>query len=190
MQKPLSDQLHSMREYYDTGATHSYSFRKEQLKKLKAALLKYEQDLYDALYTDLKKSKEESYATEFGLVLAEINVALKNLHRWMEPHSAGTDLVNLPSRSKIYRDSLGVVLIIAPWNYPLQLLLIPLAGAIAGGNCAIVKPSELAPATAAIIEKIILEAFPPEYVKCVQGDGAAVIPQMMHAFRFDHVFYT
>jgi len=153
-------------------------------------VLKYEQDLYDALYADLKKNKEETYATELGLVLAEINVALKNLHRWMEPHSAGTDLVNLPSRSKIYRDSLGVVLIIAPWNYPLQLLLIPLAGAIAGGNCVVLKPSEFSPATASVIEKIISASFEDQYIKVIQGEGAVVVPEMMNAFRFDHVFYT
>lgn len=190
MQNSLIDQLHSIRQYYNTGDTHSYAFRKEQLRKLKMAILKYEQDLYDALYTDLKKNKEEAYATELGLLLAEINVALKNLHRWMEPQRAGTDLVNFPSRSKIYNDPLGVVLIIAPWNYPVQLLMIPLAGAIAAGNCVVLKPSELAPVTASVIEKIISATFGDNYVKVIQGDGAIVVPQMMNAFRFDHVFYT
>ncbi len=157
---------------------------------MKQVLLKYEQQIYDALYKDLKKSKEESYASELGLLLAEINVTLKNLRRWLQPQSAGTDLVNLPSRSKIYRDPLGVVLIIAPWNYPLQLLLIPLVGAIAGGNCAVLKPSELAPATSSIINEIISETFSREYIEIVEGEGAAVIPMMMNSFRFDHVFYT
>src|SRR5258705_5680777 len=186
----LLPSLFAARSYFNSGATRSYAFRKAQLQKFKQAILANEGAINLALYQDLKKSPEEAYASELGLLLAEINVTLKKLRLWMQPVNAGTDLVNLPSSSKIYRDPLGVVLIISPWNYPLQLLLIPLVGAIAGGNCAIVKPSELAPATAAIIEKIILEAFPPEYVKCVQGDGAAVIPQMMHAFRFDHVFYT
>src|ERR1700752_2394129 len=108
----------------------------------------------------------------------------------MQPQSAKTDLVNLPSLSKIYRDPLGVVLIIAPWNYPLQLLLIPLVGAVAGGNCVVLKPSELSSATASIIEKIIGETFSPEYIKVIQGDGAVTIPPMMENFRFDHVFYT
>jgi len=186
----ITGHLSAMRQYFHTGATRDYEFRKEQLKKLKQAVLNHEQDIYNALYQDLKKSKEESYATELGLLLAEINVALRNLRRWMQPQTTSTDLVNLPSRSKIYRDPLGTVLIISPWNYPLQLLLIPLVGAIAGGNCAVIKPSELAPATAALIEQIVKENFPPEFVKVVQGDGAAVIPEMMNSFRFDHVFYT
>jgi aldehyde dehydrogenase (NAD+) len=190
MQDPLIKQLQSMSEYYHSGATRSYAFRREQLQKFKAALLKYEEEIYTALYTDLKKSKEESYASELGLLIAEINVALKNLRSWMKPHAAGTDLVNFPSQSKIYRDPLGVVLIIAPWNYPLQLLLIPLAGAIAGGNCVVLKPSELAPATASVVEKIISETFETRYIKTIQGDGATVVPEMMNAFRFDHVFYT
>jgi len=152
--------------------------------------LNHEQEIYDALYKDLKKSKEESYASELGLLLAEINVTIKNLRRWMQPQSAKTDLVNLPSRSKIYRDPLGVVLIIAPWNYPLQLLLIPLVGAIAGGNCAVIKPSELAPATSSIINEIISEIFSTQYIEVAEGDGAAIIPMMMDSFRFDHIFYT
>jgi aldehyde dehydrogenase (NAD+) len=182
MQDPLIDQLQSMNEYYRAGATRSYAFRREQLKKFKAALLKYEDEIYTALYTDLKKSKEESYASELGLLMAEINVALRNLRSWMKPQTARTDLVNFPSRSKIYRDPLGVVLIIAPWNYPLQLLLIPLAGAIAGGNCVVLKPSELAPATASIVEKIISETFESCYIKIIQGDGAILVPEMMNAF--------
>jgi len=182
--------LSAARGYFNSGATRSYEFRKAQLQKFKETILANEAPINQALYADLKKSSEEAWASELGLLMAEINVTLKHLRQWMQPVSAGTDLVNLPSTSKIYRDPLGVVLIIAPWNYPLQLLLIPLVGAIAGGNCAVIKPSELAPATAAVIEKIITEAFAPEHVKLVQGDGAAVIPAMMNAFRFDHVFYT
>src|SRR6185369_14331112 len=131
-----------------------------------------------------------AYASELGLLLAEINVALKNLHRWMEPQKVGTDLVNFPSQSKIYRDPLGVVLIIAPWNYPLQLLLIPLTGAIAAGNCVVLKPSELAPATAKVMSDIISKIFPQEYILYVEGDGAQVVPALMNYFRFNHVFYT
>jgi aldehyde dehydrogenase (NAD+) len=186
----LLPSLSATRQFFNSGATRSYEFRITQLKKFKQAILAHEKEINDALYTDLKKSPEETYASELGLLLAEINVTIKNLRGWMRPQTAGTDLVNLPSSSKIYRDPLGVVLIIAPWNYPLQLLLIPLVGAIAGGNCAIIKPSELAPATAAVIEKIISTVFPAEYVKVIQGDGAIAVPAMMNAFRFDHVFYT
>ena len=190
MANTVADQLTDMQAFYNTGTTRQYNFRKEQLLKLRNTLLKYEEEVYNALYADLGKNKEEAYATELGLVLAEINHTLKHLHNWMEPKSVGTTLVNLPSSSKIYRDSLGVVLIIAPWNYPLQLLLLPLAGAIAGGNCVVLKPSELAPATATLIEKIITETFNPAYVKVFNGDGAEIVPRLMNEFRFDHIFYT
>ena len=186
----LINELEIMRTYYDSGVTRSYDYRKDQLVKFKKVLLKYEQEIYAALFTDLKKSKEESYATELGLLLAEINTMLKNLKQWMQPESVTTQLVNLPSSSKIYRDPLGVVLIIAPWNYPFQLMMLPLAGAIAGGNCVVLKPSELAPATSAVIQKIVSEIFPKEYIKVVEGDGAAVVPEMMNGFQFNHVFYT
>jgi len=182
--------LSSMRTYFESGAALSYEFRKNQLLQLKQAVLQHEEEIYTALYADLKKSREEAYATELGLLLAEINSAIKNLSKWMRPKSVATDLVNLPSSSKIYRDPLGVVLIISPWNYPFQLLLIPLVGAIAGGNCVVLKPSEFAPATVSVIEKIISKIFSQEYVHVVQGDGAEVIPAMMQLFRFDHVFYT
>jgi aldehyde dehydrogenase (NAD+) len=185
-----TEQLQAMRNFFSSDAASTYAFRIEQLKKLKQAILKYEQEISTALYTDLKKSPEEAYSTEIGLLLAEINVAIKKLRYWMEPQSVSTDLANLPSGSKIYRDPQGVVLIIAPWNYPLQLLLIPAVGAIAGGNCTVLKPSELAPATAAVAEKIISETFADDYIKVVQGDGVAVVPAMMNNFRFDHVFYT
>jgi aldehyde dehydrogenase (NAD+) len=179
-----------MLAFYRSGATRSLAFRKEQLKKLKHALTRYETQIADALYTDLKKSPEEAYGTETGLVHSEISNTLKNLHKWLDSKDAATNLVNLPSESKVYSDPLGVVLIIAPWNYPMQLLLMPLVGAMAGGNVAVLKPSEVAQATAAVIEKMITETFPPNYVRVVQGDGADVVPVMMRNFRFDHVFYT
>lgn len=184
------EEIHKLRSYFETGTTRSLSFRKEQLKKLKSAVQNNETAISNALYADLKKGPEEAYATEIGLLLTEINVTLKNLANWMHPKEAGTDLVNFPSKSKIYRDPLGVVLIIAPWNYPFQLLLIPLVGAIAGGNVAVIKPSEVAPATAAVIGKMISETFDANYIKVVCGDGAEVVPAMMKNFRFDHVFYT
>jgi aldehyde dehydrogenase (NAD+) len=186
----LIPSLVKLRDFYNTGGTRSYTFRKNQLNLLKQSLLKYEKEIEAALYTDLKKNKEETYATETGLILAEINVALTNLNRWMRPRRTGTNLVNLPSSSKLYCDPLGVVLIIAPWNYPLQLLLIPLVGAIAGGNCVICKPSEFSPATTRLVEKMIVEIYSPDYIKVITGDGADVVPAMMKNFRFDHVFYT
>ena len=176
--------------YFKTGITRSYAFRKEQLLKLKAAVLKYEKELYEALYTDLKKSPEESWVTEIGFLIAEINHTLKHLRQWMKREKVPTNLLNVPSRSYVYKEPLGTVLIIGPWNYPLQLLFTPLAGAIAAGNCIVLKPSEFAPATAAVMKKLIAETFPPDYILFAEGDGATIVPQLMESFRFDHVFYT
>jgi len=182
--------LENLRTFFNSGNTQSYAFRKEQLNRLKSSILKHEQDLYDALYTDLKKSPEEVWVTETGMVISELNSAIKKLSKWMKPKRVSTNLLNLPSRSRILSEPLGVVLIIAPWNYPFQLLINPLIGAIAAGNCVVLKPSEFAPATDAVMKKIIEETFPKEYILYVQGDGAAVIPEMMNNFTFDHVFYT
>lgn len=186
----LTDALLRMRHYYESGVTRSFRFRKEQLQHLKRALHKYEQALHDALYADLKKSPEESWVTETGFIQTEINVALKGLRNWMQPERVSTNLLNLPSSSYIMREPLGVVLIIAPWNYPFQLLFAPLIGAIAAGNCIVLKASEFAPATAAIMKELIEQTFPKEYILYTEGDGAAIVPAMMQAFRFDHVFYT
>ncbi|HEV8506898.1 MAG TPA: aldehyde dehydrogenase [Chitinophagaceae bacterium] len=186
----LIGRLHSLRQFYNTGHTRPYRFRKEQLQNLKSAILLHEKELHDALYADLKKSPEESWVTETGFLISEINSALKNLQQWMQPEKAKTNLVNFPSSSFIMREPMGVVLIMGPWNYPLQLLFTPLVGAIAAGNCVVVKPSEFAPATSAIMKKIIGETFSPEYISCVEGEGSQVVPLMMNNFRFDHVFYT
>lgn len=182
--------LANMRQYYDSGATRSYAFRKAQLQKLKAALLAAETDLHTALYTDLKKNPEECWVTETGFLLSEINATLKKLKEWMQPQPAGTNLVNLPSKSYLLSEPLGVVLIIAPWNYPLQLLFTPLVGAIAAGNCVVLKSSEFAPATSTVMKRIIEQSFPPEYILFTEGDGAEVVPALMNNFRFDHVFFT
>lgn len=184
------NQLQAMRNYFNSGVTRPYAFRKEQLKKLRAAVLQHEAALHEALHTDLKKSPEESWVTETGFLLSEINATLKNFKKWMQPELVKTNLVNLPSKSFVMKEPLGTVLIIGPWNYPLQLLFTPLAGAIAAGNCAVLKASEFAPATAAVMKKIIDSTFAPEYILFTEGDGATVIPAMMSNFSFDHVFYT
>jgi aldehyde dehydrogenase (NAD+) len=186
----LVQDLGNMRRFFQSGATQSYAYRKTQLQKLKAAVLKHETALHEALYADLKKSPEECWVTETGFLLSEINATLRSLRGWMRPEPVGTNLVNLPSSSYIMPEPLGTVLVIGPWNYPLQLLFTPLVGAIAAGNCVVLKASEFAPATAAVMQTIIDEIFPKEYVLLVQGDGAEVVPAMMKNFVFDHVFYT
>jgi aldehyde dehydrogenase (NAD+) len=186
----IQQKLQRLRDFYENGSTRTLAFRKHQLQLLKTAMLKYEQQLYDALYSDLKKSPEESWVTELGVVMTEINLALRSLPQWMQRERVKTNLVNLPSSSFILREPLGVVLIISPWNYPLQLLFNPLIGAIAAGNCIVLKPSELAPATATVMGEIIREIFIEEYILFVEGDGAQVVPALMDNFRFNHVFYT
>ena len=184
------DQLHRLRAFFRSSATHPYAFRKRQLEKLRKVLLDHEQDIYDALQADLHKNREEVWVTETGMVLAEINHALRHLKTWMAPENMRTNLANLPSSSYILKEPLGVTLIIGPWNYPVQLLLNPLVGALAAGNCVVVKPSEYNPATAALMQRIIEAAFPPEQVLCVPGEGAQVVPAMLEQFRFDHIFFT
>lgn len=186
----MQNNLNALQQFFNTNATTSYQFRRNSLLKLKATLLKYEQEIYAALYTDLKKSKEDAYVTELGLVLSEISHTLKHLKKWMAPKRVGTNLLNLPGSSKIYKQPLGVVLIIAPWNYPLQLALMPLVGAIAAGNCVVLKPSELAPQTASITQIILDEAFASQHVITLQGDGATVVGQAISNFTFAHIFYT
>jgi aldehyde dehydrogenase (NAD+) len=186
----MSTSLKLMREYYESGVTKPLSFRKEQLQKLSNAIVNYEQEIYDALYADLKKSKEESWVTEIGILLAEIRFTLKHLEQWMKPEKVKTNLLNFPSSSFIYKEPLGVVLIISPWNYPFQLLLKPMVGAIAAGNCVVLKSSEYAPATSSVIKKIIESIFDSKFVLFTEGDGAAIVPEMMNSFVFDHVFFT
>ena len=179
-----------MREYFNTGETKTFSFRKQQLKRLRAAILSHEKELHDALNIDLKKSPEESWVTETGFLINEINHCLKHLQQWMQPEKVKTNLLNFPSASFVMKEPLGVVLIIGPWNYPLQLLFTPLVGAMAAGNCVVLKASEFAPATGDVMKKIIEENFKPDYILFTEGDGAEVVPQMVKNFRFDHIFYT
>lgn len=186
----LTKQLQALQQYFETGATQTVAFRKQQLAALKNTVLKYEQELYTALYTDLKKSKEEVWVTEIGFFLSELRTTINNLNKWCKPESVRTNLLNFPSSSFIQYEPLGVVLIIAPWNYPFQLLFTPLIGAIAAGNCVVLKPSEFTIATEAVMKKIIEEAFDNHYVLYIEGDGATIVPAMMESFRFHHVFYT
>jgi len=186
----MEQMLASMRSYFQSGATQSLSFRKAQLLRLRDAIIAHEAALYAALYQDLKKGKEECWVTENGFVIAELNATISNLEAWLEPTPVATNLLNLPSSSRIEKEPLGVVLIIGPWNYPFQLLFTPLIGAIAAGNCVVLKPSEFASATEQVMKDIIASCFEPEYILYMSGDGASVIPAMMQSFVFDHVFYT
>ena len=186
----MNTQLEALRQYFQSGETQSFDFRLLQLKRLKQAVLDNEQVLYKALYADLKKTDEDAWATEIGFFLSELNYTIKHLQEWMGPNPVPTNLVNLPSTSYTIQEPLGVVCIIAPWNYPFQLLFTPLIGAIAGGNCAVLKPSEFAPATAAVMGKMIADLFPHNYMLYLEGEGAVVLPPLLSENRFDHIFYT
>lgn len=182
--------LQLMRDYFETGVTKPIRFRQEQLQKLKKAVEKYQEHLDDALYKDLGKSKEEVWLTETGMVLSEIRFFLKHLEDFMTPQKVSTNLLNMPGKSYIMPEPLGMVLVIGPWNYPFQLLFMPLIGAIAAGNCVMLKPSEFASNTEKVMQQIIEETFDVKYVSYVTGDGATVVPEMMENFTFDHVFFT
>lgn len=186
----MSANFNPLRAYFMSGATQPYEFRLLQLQRLKKVVLEHERQLYDALYADLKKTDEDAWATEVGFFLSELNYTIKHLKDWMEPKSVATNLVNLPSTSFTIQEPLGVVCIIAPWNYPFQLLFTPLIGAIAGGNCAVLKPSEFAPATAKVMSKIVAALFPTNYILYIEGEGAVVLPSLLTENRFDHIFYT
>jgi aldehyde dehydrogenase (NAD+) len=180
--------LHKQRKYFDEGNTLSVDFRINQLKKLREVIVKHEEDIKLALYKDLRKSATEAYVTEIGIVLMEIEDTLRNLRTWAKPTRMPTTLFHKLASSYVYHDPLGTVLIISPWNYPFQLLIAPLIGAISGGNTMILKPSELSPNTSELVNKIISENFAPEYIKVILG-GIAESKALLEE-KFDHIFFT
>lgn len=159
-----------------------------KLKKLKQVLEAAEEEIFIALDTDLRKSRFETAVTELYFTYAEIDHAIKSLASWMKPKSVGKTMSNLFASNKIYYEPIGVCLIIAPWNYPLQLIMSPLISAIAAGNCAILKPSELSSSTAGVIHKIISNTFDEREIACFEGDVA--ISTALLKLPFDHIFFT
>ncbi|MCL9970896.1 aldehyde dehydrogenase [Anoxybacillus kestanbolensis] len=184
----MNELLEKQKRYFQTGETLSLDFRLKQLMRLKETIKKHEQIIMDTLKVELNKSPLEAYTTEIGVVYEEINFITKRLVRWMKPQRVPTPLTHFGSKSYIYPEPYGVSLIIAPWNYPFQLAISPLVGAIAAGNCAIVKPSEYTPAMSTLLKTIVSEAFPEEYVAVVEG-GVDVSQQLLN-LRFDHIFFT
>lgn len=177
-------------DYFNSGVTRPIDFRIKCLTSLRKTIIEHEKEIVSALYMDLRKSEFEAFGSEIGQVIKEIDFTIKSIRDWVRPQSVATPLMFLPSSSKIYRDPLGTVLIIGPWNYPFLLTMSPLVSAIAGGNTIFLKPSEEAAHTALLIEKLMSRTFGSEYVRVVQGVGAEVIPSMMSDVRFDHVFFT
>jgi len=182
--------LVALRNHFNSGATRPLAYRKNALKALRGQLVAHEEELLAAMHADMRKPRFEAYMSDIGLVLGAIDHALDQLDDWAGPQRIATPLSVQPAESTLYREPLGVVLIIAPWNYPVLLLLSPLIGAVAAGNCAVLKPSEAVPHTTAVVAKLIRQVFDPAHVLVVEGDGATVVPALMERFRFDHVFFT
>ncbi len=164
------------------------TFRINQLKSLKQILQNNEDEIYTALKKDLSKPPFETYTTELGLIIKEIDFFIKNLSKWIKPEKVKTSWLHFKSASHIYKVPYGVVLIIAPWNYPLQLSLIPLVGAIAAGNCVILKPSEHSPETSRLLSNLIKQVFARDYIAVVRGEVDTA--QKLLEKDFDYIFFT
>jgi len=176
------------RQHFQTGVTRPLAYRQKQLQRLQTAIESRESTLLDALHADLRKSPREAYTSEIGFVLGESLHALKHLPSWMTPQRRHLPLLAWPGKACVTSEPFGVALIIGPWNYPFQLLLAPLIGAIAAGNCAILKPSEFAPLTAAVTAELVAGNFPPEYLTVVEGERPAA-EALLHE-KFDIIFFT
>jgi aldehyde dehydrogenase (NAD+) len=180
--------IDKQRAFFKSGATRDISFRKGQLRTLKEALCRYEKDIVQAVYDDLRRPATEAYFGETLFLESEINYTLKHLHRWVKTRHVATPLMHSPGRSEILPEPYGVALVLAPWNYPFLLLLDPLVGIIAAGNCGVLKPSELAPASSALALSMVSEYFDSAYIAGVEGgidESKTLLAQ-----KFDYIFYT
>lgn len=184
----IKEILDRQRAWFSSRETLKVSFRMEALKKLKASIQLYEKEIFDALKKDLNKAPFESYATEVGIVIAELSDAIRNLRKWSRVRKVRTPIVLFKSSCFIVPEPYGVVLIMSPWNYPFQLSIAPLVGAIAAGNCAVLKPSAYSPAVSAVINKIIKSCFDEKYITVIEG-GREANQQLLNE-KFDYVFFT
>lgn len=184
----INDIVAKQRTFFASGQTRDLRFRKEMLHKLNNGLKKWEKSLCDSLWSDLHKSYEEAFMTEVGLVYGEIGDAIRHLNKWAKRRKKKTPLTGLPSSSYIVREPLGNTLIVSPWNYPVQLILNPLVGAIAAGCTAIMKPSPYVPNVSATLGKMIADTFDEKYIAVVQGDRT--VNAELFAKRYDLVFLT
>ncbi|PEJ57633.1 MULTISPECIES: aldehyde dehydrogenase [unclassified Bacillus (in: firmicutes)] len=178
----------SQNAFFQTGKTRSYEFRIQQLVKLYKVISENEKLILEAVKKDLNKSEFEGFFGDVALILHEITYVKKQLRKWMKPSKVQTPITHFGSSCKVYREPYGVNLIISPWNYPFQLTFIPLIGAIAGGNTAIIKPSELTPNSSALIARLIKETFSSEFIACIEG-GVEESTALLNE-RFDHIFFT
>lgn len=180
--------LQAHRRYFHNGNTRSIPFRLEQLKKLSDAIRRHEQKLLSALYKDLRKNEFEAYTTEIGYTLNSIRHSMKHLRQWAKPQKVRTPIYHVGSKSYMYKEPYGTILIVGPFNYPFQLLIEPLIGAIAAGNCAILKPSENTPTVAAAVKQLIQETFDDSYIRVIEGERETT-SALVNA-PFDYIFFT
>lgn len=178
----------ALRSYFDTGATKARDWRMSQLDALEHFLMERERDIVDALQADLRKPETEAFVSEIGMTLSELRSAKKNLASWMKPERVRTPVVAMPGHSYVYREPLGVVLIIGPWNYPFQTVVLPMVGALAAGNCVVLKPSEIAPNVSNMLAHWIPKYLDRKAVQVWQGG----VPETTALLRekWDHIFYT
>lgn len=184
----LRHQLERQRQYFQSGQTKSYAHRMAALNKIEAWIHKHEAMIQDALYQDLRKAPSEAYMSEIGMTLSELRFQMKHLRKWMKPVSVPMPLAHFYSRGFYDHEPYGVVLIMAPWNYPFLLCMEPLIGAIAAGNCVVLKPSAYAPHTSSLLAKMIEALFDPAFITCIEG-GREANTQLLEE-RFDYIFFT
>jgi acyl-CoA reductase-like NAD-dependent aldehyde dehydrogenase len=184
----IGEIVRQQRDFFSTGQTKNLDFRIDRLKHLKQVVLDNRAAIIEAIDADLGKSEFETVTTEIVIVVQEIDYVLKHIKAWAKPKRTSVSLNLFPASARIYPEPLGVVLIISPWNYPFQLAISPLIGAIAAGNCAIVKPSEIAPHTSRLLAEIIEKNFDPAYITVAEG-GVETSQQLLEE-KFDHIFFT
>lgn len=184
----ISEMVARQREYYQSGRTYGASERRTYLKALLDAIKRYEPKIIEALRHDLNKGEFEAYTTEIGILYEEIRFSMKRIGRWMRPKRVKTSRIHLGAKSWMVPEPYGTVLIVAPWNYPFQLAISPLIGAIAAGNTAILKPSELTPHVSALLAQLIGETFAPEHISVIEG-GVETSTELLQQ-KFDYIFFT
>ncbi|MBM4169573.1 MAG: aldehyde dehydrogenase [Ignavibacteria bacterium] len=184
----IGDLVHAQQTFFRTGTTRIPAYRIEALKRLHRNLAAREEEAFDALWSDLRKPRFEAYGSEIGFVLNELRTAIARTTAWARPHRSLAPLVLFPASSKVIPEPFGVVLIISPWNYPLMLALSPLIGAVAAGNCAVVKPSESAPHTSAFVLRLVRDSFPEEHVAVIEG-GPTISKRLLRE-KFNFILYT
>lgn len=191
MNKVASENLEKLikkqRDFLATGETRDVNVRKDYLKKLKNAIKDNEQGILDALYADFRKSNFETYSSEIGTVISELTETIHKVKKWSKIQRVGTPMTHMPGKSRVYPEPYGVVLVISPWNYPFNLAMAPVIGALSAGNTVILKPASASPATSKIMDKILSSVYPEEYVKVLIGDE---VKNTLLDYEYDYIFFT